>query len=462
MQVPAVLEDSSLIPRADDAELALIGSAILSRDALEEVVGLVQPSDFWDERCAVLFRAIRALWESGKPIDPISLYDRLRRDGEVDAAGGPKFIADAFHAPHSHSHAVFYAGRVASASMLREAINVGTDIVRDATDNRGEPEAVIARAESKLAGLLDRTIRKSAESIADVLAKTLAEVEARHAPGYEPASVSTSVKTVDEILAGGFRKKQLVILAARPGVGKSALAMQCAWTAAAAGKPSLFISLEMGSLELTERLLCQEALIDGHALRDGRATVDELRRLQACSSEMSGKPLSIIDRGNLAFRELSAIARRMQRKEGLGLIVVDYLQLMQPQNSRVPREQQVAEMSRSLKLLAKDLDVPILCLCQMNRDVEKQGREPRLSDLRESGAIEQDADVVLFLHEADPHATSSDGSSDIKVIVAKQRSGPRGSVAVTWHRKYCKFSEKAAERFREFDSFNADPFAGEV
>lgn len=463
MILPVAIENPDMIPRADDAELALVGSMVLDRDALEEVIDLVAPRDFYDERCGLLYRAVREVFDSGRPVDGVLVYEWLRSRKLLDAAGGAKFIADAFHAPPSSKHAIYYAQQVAHAATLRAAILAGTEIARDAIENQHEPQAVLGRAETKLAGLLDRSIRKGPESLSDVLVKAVADISARHQPDYEPATVALSIPAVDAILAGGLRRGQLAILAARPGVGKSALASQAALAASERGNPVLFVSLEMSGRELAERMIAQESLVAGMDMREGRLSISDQTRVARCAAEISTRPLSIEDRGSLTFRELSAVARRMTRRDGLGLLVVDYLQLMEPDDRRVPREQQVAQISRSLKLLAKDLDIPVLCLCQMSREAEKQGREPRLSDLRESGAIEQDADVVIFLHKLDQY--DDDAKAElVKVIVAKQRSGPRAEVVVLWHKRHCKFVEKAAERYKEFDGFNAarDPYADEV
>lgn len=448
-----------LIPRADDAEMALVGSMFWSEVARDEVLSLVTDKDFFDGRCAVLFRALRDMHEAAKPIDAVLVYDHLRERKLLNAEINPAFISDAFQSVPNAAHAVYYAQKVSSAAILRSVMDAGDRMARDAVDNQGDPQGVLQRAENALSSLLDRSIRKDPVDLSSVLSSALSAIEQRMNDGVDAAAISTGMGEVDAILAGGLRRKQLAILAARPGVGKTAFATQIAVHAALNDCPTLFISLEMGKDELGERVLSQASRVDGARMRNGTLSREDRQAISEAAAKLSTAELWIEDRGELSYREVCAMARRAKRRGRLELLIVDYLQLMQAPNARVPRQEQVADLSRGLKLLAKDLDVPILCLCQMNRDAEKHGRAPKLSDLRESGAIEQDADVVMFLHKEDSPNGVEGGAVEVMLQVEKQRSGPRAKLPILWHKKHCSFVEKAAERFTEFDNYNgADPF----
>jgi replicative DNA helicase len=444
----------TMAPRADDAEAAVIGSMILDEAARDECVAILQVKDFFDHRCAVLFRCLSELHATGKRVDPLLAYDWLRTRQLLEEAGGAAFIAEAFRAVPTPAHAVYYARQVSAAATLRAVMVAASDMGRDAIDNQHDPDAVLQRATKRLEELSERTVRVDPETIGQMLTRSLAAIESDIACEVPPASVGTGIAEVDGCLAGGLRRKQLVILAARPGIGKTALALQVATSAAIAGKRVLLLSLEMGQDELAERVLIQQSLVDGNRVRDRSMTPDERRRLVKTAAEISQAPLLVDDRASLTMREITGMCRRARRRGGLDLLVVDYLQLLTPIDYRAPRQEQVAALSRALKLLAKEIDIPVLCLSQMSREAEKQNREPRLSDLRESGAIEQDADVVVFLHREARAMKDESGAEETLLLVAKQRNGPTGSVKLLWHKKHCMFVERAAERFREFDSWS--------
>lgn len=443
------------IPRADSSELALIGAVILSEEAADEAAALVTYRDFWDHRLAILYREVLEMRAAGGRIDPVTLATHLHERKRLEEAGGVKLISEAMQAVPHVLHARYYAQSVANASMLRQSLEAAERISRDVYGNSHEPEAVLNRAQSTLSALLDRTTRSEAASIGDVLAQSLAALEARLAGEDTATPVKTGKTGIDSGLAGGFRPSQLAILAARPSVGKSALALQIA-TGASETRPVLLVSLEMSRDELGDRMLSQASGVDGHRMRNGTVTRDDRQKLIEAASLLSEHKLSIDDSPGMSVRDIGRAARRVLRREGdLALVVIDYLQLLTPNDERAPREQQVAAMARGLKLLAKELKCPVLALCQLSRDVEKQNREPRLSDLRESGAIEQDADVVMFLHR-----TGDDGT-DVELLIRKQRSGPVGGVKLKWVKTCCRFSEPTTESFAAFEAFNEqDPFAG--
>ncbi len=440
----------SKVHRADDAEKAVIGSAMLSETTLDEVLVLVQSRDFWDERCGVLLKAMAEMRAANHRIDPTTLAAWLHERGKLPAAGGVAWMAECFQSVPNAFHGVYYARHVANASMLRSALSAAEGIARDAYANGHEPEAVIERAQSSLSSLLDRATRTDARELGQLLRESLANLEARMGGGDNEPPTTTGIASIDDGLAGGMRAGQLIVLAARPGVGKSALALQAA-VGASVARPVLLASLEMSAIELTDRMLCQVAAVDGHRMRNGTISGSDRMALVQASTELQSRMMRVDDSPGMSVRDVARAARQVLRRDGdISLVVVDYLQLLTPADERAPREQQVAGMARGLKLLAKELKCPVLALCQLSRDVEKQGREPRLSDLRESGAIEQDADVVAFLHKLD------DSADSVKLLVKKQRSGPVGEVRLTWQRHFTRFVEPQVSRFETFDQFNCD------
>ena len=446
-------------PRADDSERCVIGAILLSADARDEIAGMVRAADFFDERCAVLFRAIMEVHATARQVDMVLVCDWLRTRKLLEAAGGAKFISETFSTVPTAAHAAHYAKRVSDASTLRAVMLAANKIASDAADNQHDAPGVVERAQQRLGELLDRTATSEPKSIGDVLQTALAAIEDRCDNPDQSEAIGTGINELNRAMAGGLRKNQLVVIAARPGVGKSALALQIVHEAARSGHVVLLSSLEMGRDELAERMLTQHALVDGNRLRDGSLNGDERRRVVACAAEQSRLPLFVEDRPNQSVRDIASAARRLRRKQGsLGMILIDYIQLVTVADHRVPRQEQVAQIARSLKMLAKELEIPVVCLCQLNRDSEKQNRAPRMSDLRESGSIEQDGDVVLLLHRAEQsRKDENDGKlPEIEVIIEKQRSGPRGTHKLLWSAKHCKFAELAGEKFKEFTGWSSE------
>lgn len=446
-------------PRADDSERCVIGSILLSANARDDIAGMLRTADFFDERCEILFRAIMELHGTTRDVDPVLVYEWLRSRKLLERAGGAKFISETFATVPTSAHAIHYANRVSNASTLRAVMDAANRIATDAVDNQHDAPGVVERAQQRLGELLDRTATSEPKSIGDVLQTALAAIEDRCDNPDQSEAIKTGISELDRAFAGGLRKNQLVVIAARPGVGKSALALQIVHEAARSGHVVLLSSLEMGRDELAERLLTQHALVDGNRLRDGSLNGDERRRVVACAAEQSRLPLFVEDRPNQSVRDIASAARRLKRKQGsLGMVMIDYIQLVTVADHRVPRQEQVAQIARSLKMLAKELEVPVVCLCQLNRDSEKQNRAPRLSDLRESGAIEQDADVVLFLHRAEQSRKDADEGKlpEVDAIIEKQRSGPRGTYKLIWSAKHCMFAALAGAKFKEFEGWSSE------
>jgi replicative DNA helicase len=298
--------------------------------------------------------------------------------------------------------------------------------------------------------------------ISEVLQESLDRIDARMDQHHAYGGVETGFVDFDQ-MTGGLQKSELIILAARPSMGKTALAMNMAEYAALNGTPVLFVSLEMSAIELGDRLLCSFARVNGNRLRNGTITHEERRKLVNAAAQISQAPLFIDDAPSRTMTEIAANARRLKRRSGLGVVIVDYLQLIDPDNPRDPRQEQVAKISRRLKGLARELDVPVLCLAQLNRQVEStHSNKPQLSHLRESGAIEQDADVVMFVHREEYYMTNEEDREQVRgqadLLIRKQRNGPTGDVKLTWSHEFTRFDNYAAPAFAEFQPFGPTDF----
>jgi replicative DNA helicase len=453
------------------AEIGVLGSIVLLPDVLDDVVLIIRADDFYDDANAKLFKHLLALHESNKKIDPTLLIDRLKTAGEFELIGGSAYLSKVINGVPNAAHAVYYAEIVRDKATLRSLIVASTEILRDSYDLSAEPVQLVGQAEQKIFQIFDSRNESSCKPLKEVLFAAMDRLEARSEGHSNEESIDTGFTRLDQ-QTGGLHKSELIILAARPSMGKTAFALNIAEHVSIAGEaPTLFVSLEMAALELADRMLCSIAQVDGHRVRGGTLTQEDRRKLVAKASELGKATLFIDDTPSRNVSQIAAAARRIKRRHGsLGLIVIDYLQLLEPDNPRDPRQEQVAKMARRLKMLARELKVPVLCLAQLNRQTEVGGGNvPRLSHLRESGAIEQDADVVMFVHreeyyydrkrapsEHDPEFEKIKGKAQI--IVAKQRNGPTGTVELAWLRQYTRFENLAAEHYSEFDRFNDSGF----
>jgi replicative DNA helicase len=330
--------------------------------------------------------------------------------------------------------------------------------LRDAYDQASTAKELCAQAEQKVFAIMDGRSTQAVQSISDVLHQAMDRMEARLRDDYVEGGANTGFTDFDE-MTGGLHDGELIILAARPSMGKTALAMNIGeYVSMKQRRPVLFVSLEMSGIELADRMLCSLSRVNGHKLRNGTVTSDERMRLARKADEVSQSPLFVDDSPSRTVSEIASAARRIKRREGeLGAIIIDYLQLIEPDNSKDPRQEQVAKIARRLKGLARELDVPLLCLSQLNRQAEdSKDHRPKLSHLRESGAIEQDADVVMFVHREEYYHRGEDRSQyagQAEIIIAKQRNGPIGDVQLTWEADFTRFSDRAAERHSEFDDY---------
>ena len=442
-----------------EAERNVLGSILLKPDVCDDVALAVRPEDFADEAHQAIYRQLLDLHDSGGRIDATILLEKLRGRDELDLVGGAAAIAELINSVPHAAHASHYAAIIRDKAMLRSLIDASTDILRDAYDAFDEPRELLARAEEKIFSILEQRSSAEAKSIQSVLEDVMVRMDARMKHEHALGGVETGFTDLDT-LCGGLHNSELIILAARPSMGKTAFAMNIAeHISIDTHQPVLFVSLEMASLELADRLLCSAAQVNGQRLRNGTISQEDRRRLVQKSAEISSAPLFIDDTPGRTLTEIAAVARRLKRKNGLSLIVIDYLQLIEPDNPRDPRQEQVARIARRLKTMSRELDIPILCLAQLNRQAEvSRDNRPRLNHLRESGAIEQDADVVMFVHREEYYQTNDEDRERVKgeaeIIVAKQRNGPIGDVKLLWQHDYTRFVNLEHRPYDEFEQFS--------
>lgn len=449
-----------LPPHNLDAERGVLGSLLLDPSLCDEVVLVIRPEDFYAEPNRRLFHHIVAMHDEGKRIDATLLVERLKQKGEYEAIGGAAYLAEIIHSVPVAAHALFYANIVRQKAMLRDLIYASTAILRDAYDPALDPEELVSRAEERIFSVHDLRARDQITPINDVLLQAFEEIDRRMQGGA--AGIPTGFTDLDE-LTGGLHPSELIILAARPSMGKTALAMNIAeHVSVKANVPTLFVSLEMSRQELAQRMLCSRGRINGRKFRSAFLSAEDRSKLVEAASVLSKAPLYIDDSPSRTMTEIAAAARRLKRKVKLGFVVIDYLQLIEPDNPKDPRQEQVAKIARRLKGMARELEIPVLCLAQLNRQAEvSKDNRPKLSHLRESGAIEQDADVVMFIHREEygmspEEAQEQNVAGKADLIVAKQRNGPIGDIALVWRKEYTTFENAAPARYEEFAAFDAE------
>lgn len=459
---PAVGETFERQPPVNlEAEIGVLGSIMLLPEVIDEVALIIRPDDFYDDANRKLFKHMLELYESGKKIDPTILVEQLRAAGDLESVGGLAYLGKVVESVVNAAHAKYYAEIVQNKAAYRSLITATTEILRDAYDEAMDATQLVSQAEQKIFGILDRRSGSTVKDITSVLHDAMERIDARMRGEHTTGGVDTGFTDLDAMM-GGLHNGELIVLAARPSMGKTAFAMNIAeFVSVVSRVPTLFVSLEMSAIELADRLLCSYARVNGHQLRNGTISREDRMRLVEKAGEISSAPLFVDDAPNRTVTEIAAAARRIARREGrLGLIVIDYLQLCEPDNPKDPRQEQVARMTRRLKGLAREMQVPIVCLAQLNRQTEaSKDNIPRLSHLRESGAIEQDADVVMFVHREEYYHRGEDAAQYAglaQIIVAKQRNGPVGDVELVWKRDFTRFENKAPERYSEFDAYNAE------
>ncbi|MFN3691774.1 MAG: replicative DNA helicase [Fervidobacterium sp.] len=435
------------IPANIEAEQALIGSILIEPEKLDNVVSIVSSTDFYDQRHRYIFSVIEQLHDEGLPIDIISVCDKLRDQGLLESVGGELYVAQLSDNVPTSAHAEMYAQIIRDKSILRELITAGSQIVQSAYSD-SDVDEILDEAERLIFRIAESKATKTYIDIKSALTdvfETLEDLRAKHLKGLSGiiTGIPTGFKKLDE-MTSGFHKSDLIIIAARPSVGKTAFALNVAKNMATLGESSVGIfSLEMSREQLIQRLLCMESLVDLQKVRRGWLSDEEWKRLVHGASKLMKANIIVDDESNLEPRVLRAKARRMKKEYNIDAIFIDYLQLMNIGDRRDSRQQEISEISRSLKLLARELDISIIALSQLSRAVEqREDKRPRLSDLRESGAIEQDADVVIFLYRDEYYKKQhADLPHETEIIIGKQRNGPIGTVTLMFNPSFTNFFE---------------------
>jgi replicative DNA helicase len=456
-------------PRNLDAEKAVLGSILLLPHICDDVSLVIRPEDFYDDANRVIFEHFLSIISLSRQIDMALLVERLRTAGDYEKIGGAAYLAEIARSVPTAANAIHYAHIVRDKALLRGLINSSTEILRDAYEDGSDPREQLNRAEQKIFSILSEGQTTTVVTAHDLIHEAMVRIEQREKGEHTVAGVDTGFPGLDE-LTGGMHNGELIIVAARPSMGKTAFALNLAEYAATELKvPTLVCSLEMSAIELADRLLCSSARVDSHRLRNGRATVEERKKLIEAAAVLTQSPLFLDDSPSRTILEIAAVARRLKRAHKLGMVVIDYLQLVEPDNPKDSRQEQVARIARRLKGMAREIDIPVVCLAQLNRQAElTRDNLPRLSHLRESGAIEQDADVVMFVHREEYYMTPEERERErqdgnprgllgaAQIIIAKQRNGPTGEVKLHWKHEFTRFETLTQKPYDEFEQF-AEP-----
>jgi len=446
-----------LPPQNLEAERSVLGSILLDNEVLHDVVTFLRVQDFYRDAHQVIYAAIRDMYDRSKGIDVVTLSAELVLRGQLQDVGGDDMLEQIVNSVPHAANAQYYAELVKEKSVNRQLIENATEIIRDAYSNQFTADELLESAERKIFNIGEDQIRGEILELKEVVKQAMDQIAARSdGGGHAVTGVASGLVDLDHITAG-FHPGQLIVLAARPSMGKTAMALNiCDHAAINLKIPVLFTSLEMGQLEIGERLLCARSRVDGHKLRTGKIGNREMIELGRAYNEFSthGK-IFIDDTPARNMMQISASARRLKRRNEIGLIVVDYIQLIDSEETRDSRQEQIAKISRRLKTLARDLKVPVIALSQLNRAVEtREDKRPRMADLRESGAIEQDADMVLLIHRPE-HYDANDQPGIAELIVAKNRNGATDTVKLTFLKNLTRFENLAAvgEPFDEGSPF---------
>jgi replicative DNA helicase len=444
-----------LPPQNRDAERGVLGGILRDPDTLPTVQQVIVADNFYFDAHRKIYQAICDLANEGQPVDLVLLFDKLRKNKQLEDVGGKEYLVDLWESVPTGANAEYHAQLVREAAMIRGLIHASNEILRDAYDRTQSADELVAQAERRIMDIAKAGIVGETKPLTEIITEAYQRIDAR--VGKENLSISgisTGYVDLDNITAG-LQNSELIIIAARPSVGKTAFALNIVRNIITEGLASghspviLFFSLEMARIELAERLLCCQSRVDSHKVRKGHLSADDIQKLMDAGDVLRRAKLYIDDTPSRTMIQIAASARRLDKKHekdgGLKLIVIDYLQLIEPENRRDPRQEQVAQISRRLKFLARELGIPVIALAQVNRaSEERQDHKPRLSDLRESGSIEQDADTVLMLHRPGKF----DGAQEdniLEVIIAKQRNGPTGEITLTWLKEYNRYENYIAD-----------------
>ena len=431
-------------PQALDAEIAVLGAILLERDALGVAIEYLDDSCFYKDAHRKIFASAMNLYDRNEPVDVVTVSNELEKRNELEAVGGMYYITELAERMPTAANAEYYAKIVLDKALLRRLIHVSNEVSNECFEAGDSAYNIIDRAEQRIFKLSEKRLRRDFLPISPVLHQTMEIVESFHGRKGGITGVPTGFTKLDE-MTSGLQKSELIIIAGRPSMGKTAFALNAARNAAIDGSiPVGIFSLEMASYQLAMRMLCSEAKVDSHKVRVGKLPDNEWTKLSMAVGHLAQAPIFVDDTPAMNILEIRAKARRLKSEHKIGMVIIDYLQLIQGPARSESRQQEISAISQSLKALAKELDIPVVALSQLSRAVESRGgeRRPLLSDLRESGAIEQDADVVLFIYRPEVYGpVEREGIAEI--IIGKQRNGPVGHVDLAFIQEYVQFANLA-------------------
>lgn len=441
------MELGKVPPHDIEAEQAVIGSMLTDQEAVYAAIERLKPEDFYREDNKQIYTAILNIYNKAEPIDIITLKAELSSMGKLDAVGGLEYIVELPEKVPTTANVDRYIKIVEEKSLLRNLIRAANEILSSGYAQEDEVENIVDHAEKKIFDVMQKKSQKGYTTIKDVLVESFTKLEELYNQKEHITGVPTGFAELDKKTAG-LHGSELILIAARPAMGKSAFALNIgSYAATRANVPVAIFSLEMSKEQVGNRILCSEALVDSNNVRTGELNDEELGKLAETSGELSQAPIYIDDTPGISVMEIRAKCRKLKLEKNIGLVIIDYLQLIQGSGKTSSREQEIAEISRSLKILAKEIEVPVIALSQLSRAVEaRPDHRPMLSDLRESGSIEQDADIVMFLYRDDYYNEDSEKKNIAEVIIAKQRAGSTGTVDLAWLGKYTKFAN--LEKYR--------------
>jgi replicative DNA helicase len=428
-----------LPPHSLEAEESVLGSMLLSQEALVEASEILKPEDFYKEAHAVIFRAMLDLFASGEPVDPLTVAEYLRSRNELEKAGDRPYLLNLVSMVPTPANAAYYAEVVARLAVYRRLIEAAGKVAQKGYEAPENVAEALDEAEDLIFSVARRERRESVKSMRELMEATFENLE-RVAGGQEDTGIRSGFPDLDN-LTMGFQPSDLIVIAARPSMGKTSLALNIAdYAAVEEGVPVVVFSLEMSAQEVVKRMLCSRARVNSQKLKSNYLDDDIWRRLSEAAGELTSSPLFIDDSADIGVMEMRSKLRRLKAQHDIGLVIVDYMQLMGSDRRFETRAQEIASISRGLKILGRDFNIPVIAVSQLTRDPERHNRKPILSDLRESGAIEQDADLIIFIHREEVYNPDNEevkGKADI--ILAKHRNGPTKSITLTFQPQYARF-----------------------
>ena len=427
-------------PHSEEAELAVLGSMLSSKEAVSKSIQWLTPDVFYKDAHGKIFSAMELLFDKGEPVDTVSVIDLLKKNKELESVGGTYFVTGLVESVPTAAHVERYSKIVMEKALLRNLITLSHSIAKEAYEDSQDVADILDTVEQSIFSITQNRLKGGFTQINDIVVAALEKLELIRASGGSVIGVPSGLLDLDDITSG-FQEGDLIIIAGRPGMGKTALALSMIRNAALEADVGVgMFSLEMANHQLAMRLLCAEARVDSHFVRTGKLPAKLWKNLGLSAGDLEKAPIYLDDSPALTVLELRAKARRLKAEHNIGMIVVDYLQLMQGPRGVENRQQEISVISRSLKALAKELSIPVVALSQLSRAVEQRAdRKPQLSDLRESGAIEQDADVVIFLYRPWVYSQEDEDEGKAEIIVAKQRNGPTGHISASFISKYARF-----------------------